>query len=414
MIREFLVVAARAALEWALASLLLANGAAFCLIAAAAARLRLAPPCIACARVHRLLCSSSAASATGVERDALRLLLCDAHLALVAVASSAPPDRCDGDGVSETEAVMAAEDPNKVSGMETHRVVSIGSEICEQDQDGNKPDAGDRSGGIARTTSTDDGNGPLVSLFELTPIVSRPRPREDDDSIHQHQATMPQSLTVDDGDESLTLGELVTAFRAHRRELHALRAELASERRLRAEAEEYQRQLEEQGELDREAARLAMQLVYESETEKHGLQRQLDACRVRAQLYQSDSAAMEDAGGGGGGGCREANGGDGNGNNYQSLVDFLPGSVYSSSPDLANLLKLYTESGNAGCRQRDDYDVPAIAVVEEAEEEELAVDVTVTVGTESSGSVDAASAIVSESLQESSNTFHVETVTEAV
>ncbi|XP_066356644.1 myosin-binding protein 2-like isoform X2 [Miscanthus floridulus] len=298
--------------------------------------------------------------------------------------------------------------------METHRVVSIGSEICEQDQDGNKPDAGDRSGGIARTTSTDDGNGPLVSLFELAPIVSRPRPREDDDSIDQHQATMPQSLTVDDGDESLTLGELVTAFRAHRRELHALRAELASERRLRAEAEEYQRQLEEQGELDREAARLAMQLVHESETEKHGLQRQLDACRVRAQLYQSDSAAMEDAGGGGGGGCREANGGDGNGNNYQSLVDFLPGSVYSSSPDLANLLKLYTESGNAGCRQRDDYDVPAIAVVEEAEEEELAVDVTVTVGTESSGSVDAASAIVSESLQESSNTFHVETVTEAV
>jgi len=114
MIREFLAVAARAALEWALASLLLANGAAFCLITAAAARLRLAPPCIACARVHRLLCSSSAS--TGVERDALRLLLCDAPLAAVAVASSAPPDRCDGDGVSETEAAMAAEDPNKVSG----------------------------------------------------------------------------------------------------------------------------------------------------------------------------------------------------------------------------------------------------------------------------------------------------------
>ena len=118
MIREFLAVAARTVLEWALASLLLANGAAFCLIAAAAARLRLGPPCIACARVHRLLCSSSASSATGDERGALRLLLCDAHLAAVAVAraSSAPPDRCDGDGVSETEAAMAADDPNKVSG----------------------------------------------------------------------------------------------------------------------------------------------------------------------------------------------------------------------------------------------------------------------------------------------------------
>lgn len=114
MIREFLAVAARAALEWALASLLLANGAAFCLIAAAAARLRLGPPCIVCARVHRLLCSSSsssAASATGVARDALRLLLCDAHLAAVA------PDRCDGDGgVSETDAAMADDDPNTFSG----------------------------------------------------------------------------------------------------------------------------------------------------------------------------------------------------------------------------------------------------------------------------------------------------------
>jgi hypothetical protein len=114
MIREFLALAARAALQWALASLLLANGAAFCLIAAAAACLRLGPPCIACARVHRLLCSSS--SATGDERDALRLLLCDAHLAAVAVAraaSSAPPDRSDGNGVSQT---METDYPNMVSG----------------------------------------------------------------------------------------------------------------------------------------------------------------------------------------------------------------------------------------------------------------------------------------------------------
>lgn len=402
MIREFLAVAARAALEWALASLLLANGAAFCLIAAAAARLRLGPPCIVCARVHRLLCSSSssaAASATGVARDALRLLLCDAHLAAVA------PDRCDGDGgVSETDAAMADDDPNTFSGMETHRDVSIGSEICEQEEDGIKHHAGDR---IARTTSAGDGYGPLVSLFELAPIVSS-RPREDDDSIDQLARTMPQSLTLTvDGDESLTLGELVTAFRAQRRELDALRAELAAERRMKAEVEEYQRQLEEQGELDREAARLAMQLVYESEAEKHGLQRrQLDACGARAQLQlcQSDPAAVEDAGGG----C------SGDGNNYQSLVDFLPGSVHSSSPDLANLLKLYTESGHAGRRPGPGhgYDVPAIAVGEEGEEAvAVAVTVTVTAATEESiGRVDATSAAtVSESLQESSNTFHAET-----
>ncbi|WVZ90196.1 hypothetical protein U9M48_036522 [Paspalum notatum var. saurae] len=400
MIRELLGVAARAALEWALASLLLANGAAFCLIAAAAAGLRLAPPCILCARVHRLLrCSSNSSSAAATDdRDALRLLLCRAHLAAV-VAGSAPPDPRDG---------AEADGPSKLSGMETHRVVSIGSEICEQDQqDGSKPHADHRS--------TDDGssNGPLVSLFELAPIVSRPR--EDDSggggSIDQAAAaTMPEpSLTEDDddADKSRSLGELAAALLAQRRELDALRAELASERRARAEAEEYQRQLEEQGELDREAARLAMQLVHESETEKHGLQRQLHACRVRAQLCHHSEAAAAAA-------AAVDDGGDAS-NNYQSLVDFLPGSVYSSSPDLANLLKLYTESGNGGARRlRDDHDAPAIAVVEEEEEEEVTVAVTVKAGTESTGSADAASAIVAESLHETSaNSFHVETVTEA-
>lgn len=391
MIRELLGVAARAALEWALASLLLANGAAFCLIAAAAARLRLGPPCILCARIHCLLRSSS--SAAPERRDALRLLLCDAHLAAVAT-GSAQPDRCGRGVVPESEAATEADDPDKYSGMETHRVVSIGSEICEQDQDGNRTHA-----------SADDGNGPLVSLFELSPIVSRPR--EDG----QHSIDQVTVRPMDNADERQTIGQLVAALRAQRSELDALRSELASERRARAEAEEYQRQLEEQGELDREAARLAMQLVHESETEKHGLQRQLDACRVRAQLYhQSAAAAMDEAA------HREANGGDAS-NNYQSLVDFLPGSVYSSSPDLAKLLKLYTESGNGGAhRLRDDHDAPAIAVLEkEAEDDdEVAVASAVTAGTESSGSVDAASAIVAESLHErSTNIFHVETVTEA-
>lgn len=95
-------------------------------------------------------------------------------------------------------------------------------------------------------------------------------------------------------------------------------------------------------------------------------------------------------------------------------MDFLPGSVHSSSPDLANLLKLYTESGHAGRRPGPGhgYDVPAIAVGEEGEEAvAVAVTVTVTAATEESiGRVDATSAAtVSESLQESSNTFHAET-----
>ncbi|KAL5225915.1 hypothetical protein ABZP36_012554 [Zizania latifolia] len=87
MVRELLSVVMRAALQWALASLLLANGAAFCLIAAAAACLRLGPPCLLCAGVHRLLCSSSAPSQ---ESAAFRCLLCDAHVAAIAAAAAAP------------------------------------------------------------------------------------------------------------------------------------------------------------------------------------------------------------------------------------------------------------------------------------------------------------------------------------
>ena len=305
------------------------------------------------------------------------------------------------------------------AGMETHRVVSIGSEICEQDHDVQPRAAGGSH--IARTSSIEDGgSGPLVSLFELAPIVAQPRGGGGDGGDSSvDPATAPELVAVD-GDERLTVGQVVSALRDQRRELEALRAELAAERRARAEAEEYQRQLEEQGELDREAARLAMQLVHESETEKHDLQRQLDACRVRAQLYQSETAAVDaDDLAGGGEGCfrRGANGGD-DGNNYQSLVDFLPGSVYSSSPDLANLLKLYTESGNGGGRRRkrDDHDEPAVAVVEEAEEEEevTAVPVSVTAATESSGNADATTAIVAESVQErSTNSCHTETVAEA-
>ncbi|KAL6851936.1 hypothetical protein ACP4OV_020121 [Aristida adscensionis] len=400
MIREFLAVAARAALQWALSSLLLANGAAFCLIAAAAARLRLGPPCVLCARVHRLLCSASSA---GGERDALRGLLCDAHLA--AVGACPAPGRGDEGGVAERKGEgLEVDGSDKVSDEETHRVVSIGSEICEQDNGSERPLATDRSD-VARTSTIADGDGQFVSLFELAPVAGHPR--GGDESVDP--ATTPELVTVD-GDERLTVGQVVSALRAQRRELEALRAELDGERRARAEAEEYQRQLEEQGELDREAARLAMQLVHESETEKHGLQRQLDACRVKAQLYDGGQDA------GGEGGSRAASGA-GDGNNYQSLVDFLPGTVYSSSPDLANLLKLYTEAGNGGgVRQREGYRTTAVAVVteevEEEEEEEEEVAVMVSTGDGSSEGV-GATAIVGDSIDErSTNSCHLETETE--
>ena len=82
MVREFLAVLVRAVLQWALASLLLANGAAFCLIAAVASSLRLGPPCLLCARVHRLI--SSDAGCSQEQQEAFRRLLCDAHVAAIA------------------------------------------------------------------------------------------------------------------------------------------------------------------------------------------------------------------------------------------------------------------------------------------------------------------------------------------
>lgn len=99
MVRELIAVVARAALQWALSSLLLANGAAFCLIAAAASWLRLGPPpCLLCAGVHRLLCSASAAAAAaddvrGQERVAFRRLLCDAHVDAIAAAAASEPEK---------------------------------------------------------------------------------------------------------------------------------------------------------------------------------------------------------------------------------------------------------------------------------------------------------------------------------
>jgi hypothetical protein len=100
MVREFLAVLVRAVLQWALASLLLANGAAFCLIAAVASSLRLGPPCLFCARVHRLLSSSSSTSSSSdagcsQEQDAFRRLLCHAHVAAIAQRTCSPSDHVD-------------------------------------------------------------------------------------------------------------------------------------------------------------------------------------------------------------------------------------------------------------------------------------------------------------------------------
>jgi hypothetical protein len=126
--------------------------------------------------------------------------------------------------------------------------------------------------------------------------------------------------------------------------------------------------------------------------------------RAGAQDEQPIAAATaaardHDAAGDGGGG----------GNNYQSLVDFLPGSVFSSSPDLANLLKLYTE-GNGGGRRLTDAPVPVVTEVveeEEEEEEEEGEEVAVAAigGVDSNGNGGAAAtiAIAGDSLQEGSS-----------
>ncbi|GJN35030.1 hypothetical protein PR202_gb23757 [Eleusine coracana subsp. coracana] len=387
MVREFLVLAARAAVQWVLASLLLANGAAFCVIAAISERLRLGPPCILCARIHRLLCSSAIG---GEGRDALRLLLCDAHLA--AVADTGP-----GCSSKESKEGLDVDDRDKRSGPDTHRVVSIGSEICEQDHDTNGSSDAGRAGGNEEGT-----NSPLVSLFELAPIAAHPR---DDVEHYLHKATPELPHNVEGG-ERLTVGQLLS-LRAQRRELDALRADLESERRARAVAEEQRRQVEEQGELDREAARLAMELVHETEREKRILQQQLDACRAYQTQLCGDSVHHA---------CEEEERGGGENNNYQSLVDFMPGTVYSSSPDLANLLKLYDESAggsNGERRQREGY-TPVVTVVAEEGEDEDDVAVGITgAGTEHSVNVDGSAATVGDYLHERNTSIQGETVNES-
>uniref|UniRef100_A0A453DX20 GTD-binding domain-containing protein n=1 Tax=Aegilops tauschii subsp. strangulata TaxID=200361 RepID=A0A453DX20_AEGTS len=166
-----------------------------------------------------------------------------------------------------------------MNGLESHRVVSIGSEICEQDRgadDDHPRAAATNLSTLGRTSSMDSGEGPYVSLFELR-TTTRPE--------HDERASPSDAAG---GEPALTVSGLVAALRAQRRELEAARAELHGERRARAE-------LEEQGELDREAARVAMQLVHEAETEKHELQRQLDALRVRAQLHDYEAAGLDAA-----------------------------------------------------------------------------------------------------------------------
>ncbi|KAF0889960.1 hypothetical protein E2562_034416 [Oryza meyeriana var. granulata] len=406
MVREFLAVVVRAALQWVLSSLLLANGAAFCLIAAAASWLRLGPPCLLCAGVHRLLCSADAHSQ---ERAALRRLLCDAHVAAIAAAVASEPEKKQEEEQrmrSTSEQIdremrdgAEAENSDKPAGIEAHRVVSIGSEICEQDHVGDqRRTTADGSNATSKGSSVDNGDGddPYVSLFELAPIVARPQ-----DDGHVQEALDLHDLPELRRDGALTVGRLVAALRAQRRELEAVRAELDGERRAGAEAAEYQRQLEEQGEFDREAVRLAMQLVHEAETEKHGLQRQLDSCRVKAQLYEAAAVdhhtspppvtrhEAEQL-------HQQPAAGSGGNNNYQSLVDFLPGSVFSSSPDLANLLKLYTE-GNGVRRPRDgltDATLQAVPVVaEEVEEQDDEVTVSAISGLDSNGNGDTATTI---------------------
>ncbi|KQJ86723.1 hypothetical protein BRADI_4g07370v3 [Brachypodium distachyon] len=264
--------------------------------------------------------------------------------------------------------------------LEAHRAVSIGSEICEQDR------GSDRN--MDRSSSIDN-DGPYVSLFELAPISPLSPDQENPPELSMPSSVALLQAGVGEEEEQerdlITVSGLVAELRAQRKELEAARAELEAERRGKAEAVE-------QGELDREAARLAMQLVHEAEAEKHGLQRRLEACSVKAQLYDA-AAAMDAAAGLGDVGDlpepeKDGNGNGNGGNNYQSLVDFFPGSaVYSSSPDLANLLKLYTE-GNGGGRRRSMESVmddDASAVVAVAEEEEVVAVVVAAAVSDSNG-----------------------------
>ncbi|PAN50518.1 hypothetical protein PAHAL_9G525000 [Panicum hallii] len=261
-----------------------------------------------------------------------------------------------GDSTAEEDHIFVpqvseavSEDDNRTAEVDTNCEVSIGSDICEREQDDHVvpfQDLATLEESVARLAGADDQPSPLEILApteqgeaEQEEVVRRTgldnQPTGQNEMEEDKAPETPTSgvatqrsgrmfllerkrslsLSLDgsvasemEGGEPSTVDQLRSALQAERKALGALYAELEEERNAAAiatnqtmaminrlqeekaamqmEALQYQRMMEEQSEYDQEALQLLNELVTKREREKQELERELELCRQKVQHYE--------------------------------------------------------------------------------------------------------------------------------
>ncbi|KAF8718847.1 hypothetical protein HU200_025154 [Digitaria exilis] len=249
------------------------------------------------------------------------------------------------DSVSEA----VSEDDNPTAEVDTNCEVSIGSDICEREQDDRVVPFQDSSAleePVSPLASADDQPSPLEILAPTeqeageteqeevttsmrldhqpneqieedkapeTPTNGFATPRSDRLFLLERERSLSLSLDGSvasemEGGEPSTVEQLRSALHAERKALGALYAELEEERNAAAiatnqtmaminrlqeekaamqmEALQYQRMMEEQSEYDQEALQLLNELVTKREREKLEMERELELYRQKLQHYE--------------------------------------------------------------------------------------------------------------------------------
>ncbi|XP_062210651.1 myosin-binding protein 2-like isoform X2 [Phragmites australis] len=260
-----------------------------------------------------------------------------------------------GDSTTEEEHILpqvteaVSEDDNRSAEVDTNCEVSIGSDICEREQDEHVVPFQDSAleDLVAPLAAADDQPLPLEILAQteqaseteqeevtdatrLNHLPNEQNEAEDDkapetptygvatqrsDRMFLLERKRSLSLSLDgsvasevEGGEPSTVDQLKSALQAERKALGALYAELEEERNAAAiatnqtmaminrlqeekaamqmEALQYQRMMEEQSEYDQEALQLLNELVTKREREKQELERELELFRQKVQHYE--------------------------------------------------------------------------------------------------------------------------------
>ncbi|XP_066389056.1 myosin-binding protein 3-like isoform X1 [Miscanthus floridulus] len=262
-----------------------------------------------------------------------------------------------GDSTAEEEHIFLpqvqeaiSEDDNRTAEVDTNCEVSIGSDICEREQDDHvvrfqdlqefeEPvvplaaaddlplpleilEPPDQAGEVEQeevTTSTgldlqpNEQNEVEEDKAPETPTNSAATQRSDRMFLLERKRSLSLSLDGSvasemEGGEPSTVDQLKSALQAERKALGALYAELEEERNAAAiatnqtmaminrlqeekaamqmEALQYQRMMEEQSEYDQEALQLLNELVTKREREKQELERELELYRQKVQHYE--------------------------------------------------------------------------------------------------------------------------------